>query len=102
MKVLPSVLGVILLFGIVLLIVNLSVTNYGLPTAGAIVTLVAGGLTLLGPCWRSPPEETDPRDGEPMIDVGSKLPALGFGEEGAVQVVPVQRAYHSRSLDPKD
>jgi membrane protein implicated in regulation of membrane protease activity len=103
MKVLPSVLGVILiLFGLVLLIVNLSVTNHGLPTAGAIVTLLAGSLTLLGLCWRSSPEETDPRDGEPMIDVGSKLTVLGFGEEGTVQVVPVQRDYHGRSLDPKD
>jgi membrane-bound ClpP family serine protease len=51
MMVIPSVLGLILiLFGIVLFIVNLNVTNHGLPTAGAIVTLLAGSLTLLGPC----------------------------------------------------
>src|SRR5215210_4572244 len=45
------------------------------------------------------PEETDPRDSEPMIGVGSKVTVLGFGDGGVVQVVPVQRDYHSRSLD---
>ena len=48
------------------------------------------------------PEETDPRDAEPMIDVGSKVTVLGFGEEGMVQVVPVHRDYPSRSLDSQD
>lgn len=48
------------------------------------------------------PEETDPRDGEPMIEVGGKVTVVGFGEGGTVQVVPVDRAYHSRSLDLKD
>jgi membrane-bound serine protease (ClpP class) len=176
MLVIPPTIGVILiLVGIVLFIVDLSVTNHGLPTAGGIVTLLAGGLALLGagvpysgvllgaivvvamlmggvlfgvlgslrslrgkPAitgkegmigevgtvrspvgvestgwifvhgerWRAvlafAPEETDPRDAEPMIDVGSKVTVLGFGEEGTVQVVPVQRDYHSRSLDSKD
>jgi membrane-bound ClpP family serine protease len=175
MMVIPPTLGVILiLIGIVLFIVDLSVTNHGLPTAGAIVTLLAGGLALFGagvpysgvllgalvvvamlmggllfgilgsvralkgrPAFtgkegmigkvgivRSPvgvdsvgwvfvhgerwravlafvPEETDPRNGEPMIDVGSKVRVVGFGEEGAVQVIPVERADHSRSLDLK-
>jgi membrane-bound serine protease (ClpP class) len=176
MLVIPPTIGVILiLVGIVLFIVDLSVTNHGLPTAGGIVTLLAGGLALLGagvpysgvllgaivvvamlmggvlfgvlgslrslrgkPAitgkegmigevgtvrspvgvestgwifvhgerWRAvlafAPEETDPREGEPMIDVGSKVTVLGFGEEGTVQVVPVQRDYPSRSLDSKD
>jgi membrane-bound ClpP family serine protease len=35
-------------------------------------------------------EEADPRDGEPMIGVGSKVTVLGFGDGGVVQVVPVQ------------
>ena len=49
MMVIPPTLGVILiLIGIVLFIVDLSVTNHGLPTAGAIVTLLAGGLALFG------------------------------------------------------
>ena len=48
------------------------------------------------------PEETDPRDGEPMIGVGSKVTVVGFDEGGTVQVVPVQRDYyHNRSLDMK-
>src|ERR671916_355433 len=43
------VIGVILiLVGIVLFIVDLNVTNHGLLTAGGIVTLLAGGLVLLG------------------------------------------------------
>src|SRR5215208_1044265 len=49
MLVIPPAIGVILiLVGIVLFIVDLSVTNYGLPTAGGILTLLAGGLALLG------------------------------------------------------
>src|SRR5215217_6511235 len=176
MLLIPPATGVILiLFGIVLFIVDLSVTNHGLPTAGGIFTLLAGGLALLGagvpysgvllgalvvvamlmggvlfgvlgslrslrgkPAitgkegmigevgtvrspvgvnssgwvfvhgerWRAmlafAPEETEPRDGEPMIGVGSKVTVLGFGEEGTVQVVPVHRDYPSRSLDSKD
>src|SRR5215218_8430635 len=49
MMVIPPEVGVILiLVGIILFIVDLSVTNHGLPTAGGIVTLLAGGLALLG------------------------------------------------------
>ena len=49
MLVIPPAIGVILiLFGIVLFIIDLSVTNHGLPTAGGIVALLAGGLALLG------------------------------------------------------
>jgi membrane-bound serine protease (ClpP class) len=49
MLVIPPTIGVILiLVGIVLFIVDLSVTNHGLPTAGGILTLLAGGLALLG------------------------------------------------------
>src|SRR5215218_6697094 len=49
MMVIPPAIGVILiLVGIVLFIVDLSVTNHGLPTAGGILTLLAGGLALLG------------------------------------------------------
>ena len=175
MLVIPPAIGVILiLVGIVLFIVDLSVTNHGLLTAGGIVTLLAGGLALLGAgvpysgvllgalvvvamlmggvlfgvlgalraskgrpaltgkegmigevgTVRSPvgvrssgwifvhgelwqavlafaPEETDRRDGEPMIGLGSKVTVVGFGEGGTVQVVSVQRDYHSQSLDSK-
>jgi membrane-bound ClpP family serine protease len=176
MMVMPPAIGVILiLIGIVLFIVDLSVTNHGLLTAGGILTLLAGGLALLGagvpysgvllgvlvvvamlmggvlfgvlgslrslrgkPAitgkegmigevgtvrspvgvestgwifvhgerWRAvlafAPEETDPRDSEPMIGVGSKVTVLGFGDGGVVQVVPVQGDFPSRSLDSKD
>jgi membrane-bound serine protease (ClpP class) len=175
MLVIPPTLGVILILtGIVLFIVDLSVTNHGLPTAGSIVTLLAGGLALLGAGvpysgvllgvlvvvamlmggvlfgvlgslrslrgskaltgkegmigevgtvrspvgvestgwvfvhgerWRAvlafAPEETDPRDSEPMIGVGRKVRVVGFGEGGTMQVIPVQRDYRNRSLDTK-
>jgi membrane-bound ClpP family serine protease len=49
MMVIPPAIGVILiLVGIALFIVDLSVTNHGLLTAGGIVTLLAGGLALFG------------------------------------------------------
>jgi membrane-bound serine protease (ClpP class) len=49
MLVIPPAIGVILiLVGIALFVVDLSVTNHGLLTAGGIVTLLAGGLALLG------------------------------------------------------
>src|SRR5215204_2675229 len=176
MLVIPPTIGVILiLIGIALFIADLHVISHGLLTAGGIVTLLAGGLALLGAGvpysgvllgalvvvamlmggvlfgvlgslrslrgskaltgkegmigemgtvrspvgvdtsgwvfvhgerWRAvlafAPEETDPRDGEPMIDVGSKVTVLGFGDGGVVQVVPVHRDYPSRSLDSQD
>ena len=175
MMAIPPVIGVILiLVGIALFIVDLSVTNHGLLTAGGIATLLAGGLVLLGAGvpysgvlfgavavaamlmggvlfgvlgssrvlggrsaltgkegmigevgtvrslvgvnssgwvfvhgerWRAvlafAPEETDPREGEPVIGVGRKVTVVGFGEEGTVQVIPVERDYHNRSLDLK-
>ena len=49
MLVIPPTIGVVLiLIGIVLFIVDLSVTNHGLLTAAGIVTLLAGGLALFG------------------------------------------------------
>ena len=175
MLVIPSAIGVILiLVGIALFIADLHVISHGLLTVGSIITLLAGGLALLGAgvpysgvllgvlvvvamlmggvlfgvlgslrslrgskaltgkegmlgevgtvrspvgvsssgwvfvhgeLWRAvlafASEEIDPRDGEPMIDVGSKVSVMGFGEVGTVQVVPVQRDYHNRSLDLK-
>ena len=173
--VIPTAIGaLLLLIGLVLFVVDLSVTNHGLPTAGGIVTLLTGGLALLwagvpysgvllgavvvvamlmggvlfgvlgssrvlggrsaltgkegmigevgtvrslvgvnssgwvfvhGELWRAElafaPEETDPREGEPVIGVGRKVTVVGFGEEGTVQVIPVERNYHNRSLDLK-
>ena len=175
MLVIPPTIGVILiLIGIALFIADLHVISHGLLTAGGIVTLLAGGLALLGAgvpysgvllgalvvvamlmggvlfgvlgslralgrrpaltgkegmigevgtvrsplgvsssgwvfvhgeLWRAvlafAPEETDPRDGEPIIEVGSKVTVVGFDEGGTVQVVSVERDYHNRSLDLK-
>src|SRR5829696_7165843 len=64
-----------------------------------------GWIFVHGERWKAvlafAPEETDPRDGEPMIDVGSKVTVVGFGDGGVVQVVPVQMDFPSRSLDSK-
>src|SRR3712207_553943 len=47
--VIPPAVGVVLvLVGLALFLTDLKVTNHGLPTAGAILSLVAGGLALLG------------------------------------------------------
>jgi len=172
MVIAPTTGVILILFGLALFIVDLSVTNHGLLTAGGILTLLAGGLALLGagvpysgvllgaivvvamlmggvlfgllgslrslrgkPAltgmegmigemgtvrspvgvestgwifvhgerWRAvlafAPEETDPRDAEPMIDVGSKVTVVGFGEGGVVQVVPLQVPGRGRYLD---
>jgi membrane-bound serine protease (ClpP class) len=49
MMAIPPTIGVALvLVGLVLFLVDLNVTNHGLPTAGAILALLAGGLVLLG------------------------------------------------------
>src|SRR5829696_2584182 len=171
MLVIPPLIGVILiLIGIVFFIVDLSVTNHGLPTAGGILTLLAGGLALLGagvpysgvllgaivvvamlmggvllgllgslrslggkPAltgkegmigevgtvrrpvgvsssgwifvhgerWRAVLAFAPEGDGEPTMGMGRKVRVVGFGEEGVVQVIPVERDYHSRSLDMK-
>jgi membrane-bound serine protease (ClpP class) len=45
---LPAVGVVLVVIGLALFIVDVSVTNHGLLTAGAILTLLAGGLALLG------------------------------------------------------
>jgi membrane-bound serine protease (ClpP class) len=49
MTAIPPAIGVVLvLVGLALFLVDLNVTNHGLPTAGAILALLAGGLVLLG------------------------------------------------------
>jgi len=65
-----------------------------------------GWVFVHGERWRAvmafAPKETDPRDSEPMIGVGRKVTVVGFGEGGTVQVIPVERAYRSWSVDVKD
>jgi len=47
MVILPAIGVVLVLVGFVLFLVDLNVTNHGLPTAGAILALLGGGLVLL-------------------------------------------------------
>jgi membrane-bound ClpP family serine protease len=174
MMAITSALGAILiLFGIALFIVDVSITNHGLLTAGAslcyspearrssgrafptrascsalvVVAKLMGGVLfgvlgslrslrgkpaltgkegmigevgivrsplgvestgwvfVHGERWRAvlalAPEETDPRDGEPPKNAGSKVRVVGFGEGGTVHVVSAERGYLSRSLDSK-
>jgi membrane-bound serine protease (ClpP class) len=173
MMVIPPLIGLILiLLGIVLFIVDLSVTNHGILTAAGIVTLLAGGLALLGAgvpysgvllgavvvvamlmggvlvgllgslgglrgraaltgkegmigevgsvrrqvgvntwgwifvhgeLWRAElafaPEQSGTRETEPIIEVGSKVRVVGFGEGGVVQVVPIASPGRGRDLE---
>jgi membrane-bound serine protease (ClpP class) len=175
MMAIPPAIGVTLvLVGLALFLVDLNVTNHGLPTAGAILALLAGGLVLLGagvpysgvllgaivvvsmlmggvlfgvlrslrslrgrPAitgkegmigevgtvkspvgvnsegwvfvhgerWRAvlafAPEETDPRDGDAVVEVGRKVAVVGFGDGSVVQVVPVEGPQYHRTLDSK-
>jgi membrane-bound serine protease (ClpP class) len=48
MAISPAIGVVLVLVGLALFLVDLSVTNHGLPTAGAILALLAGGLALFG------------------------------------------------------
>jgi membrane-bound serine protease (ClpP class) len=47
MVTLPIIGVVLVVIGLALFLVDLNVTNHGLPTAGAILALLAGGLVLL-------------------------------------------------------
>jgi membrane-bound serine protease (ClpP class) len=168
----PTIGVILILIGILLFIVDLSVTNHGLLIAGGIVTLLAGGLVLLGAgvpyagvllgavvvaailmggvlfgvlgslrlrgrrpaltgkegmigevgtvrstvgvnssgwvfvhgeLWRAElafaPEETDPGDTVPVVEVGRKVRVMGFGEGGVVQVVPIELPGRGRDFD---
>jgi len=171
--VIPPTIGLVLvLIGIALFLIDLTVVNHGLPTAGAMLSLVFGGLALLGagvpysgvllgvlvavamlmggflfgvlgslraskgmPAitgregmigevgtvrspvgvesagwvfvhgerWRAvlafAPEETDSRDREAVVEVGSKVAVVGFADGGVVQVVPVELPRRTRDLD---
>ena len=66
----------------------------------------AGWVFVHGERWRAvlafAPEETDPRNGEPMVGVGRKVTVVGFGEGGTVEVVPAHGAHDHGSVDSKD
>jgi membrane-bound ClpP family serine protease len=63
----------------------------------------SGWVFVHGELWRAElafaPEETDPRESEPMIGEGSKVSVVGFGEGGVVQVVPIGLPGRGRDLD---
>src|SRR5215217_4812794 len=62
-----------------------------------------GWIFVHGELWRAvlafAPEETHPREGEPMIGVGSKVTVVGFDEGGVMQVVPIELPGRGRDLD---
>ncbi|MCA1687638.1 MAG: hypothetical protein LC714_03355, partial [Actinobacteria bacterium] len=62
-----------------------------------------GWVFVHGERWRAvlafAPEDTDPRDREAVVEVGSKVAVIGFGDGGVVQVVPIELAGRGRDLD---
>jgi membrane-bound serine protease (ClpP class) len=171
MVTLPIIGVVLVVVGLALFIVDLNVTNHGLPTAGAIASLLAGGLVLLaagvpyagvvlgalgvlavlmggvllgvlrssralrgrpaitgkegmigevgtvrspvglhsegwvfvhGERWRAVlafvPEETSPREGGAVVEVGRKVAVIGFGDGGVLHVVPIGLPGRDRDL----
>jgi membrane-bound ClpP family serine protease len=66
----------------------------------------AGWVFVHGERWRAvlafAPEGADPREGERMIGMGSKVTVVGFGQGSTVQVVPAQKAHDHGSVDSKD
>jgi membrane-bound serine protease (ClpP class) len=62
-----------------------------------------GWVFVHGELWRAvlafAPEETGPRESEPMIGVGRKVSVVGFGEGGVVQVLPIELPGRGRDLD---
>ena len=62
-----------------------------------------GWIFVHGERWRAllafVPEETDPQEGEPVVGAGRKVRVVGFGEGGAMQVVPTRPPGSSRDLD---
>jgi membrane-bound ClpP family serine protease len=62
----------------------------------------SGWVFVHGERWRAvlafAPEQTDPRESEPMIGVGRKVSVVGFGDGGVVQVVPIELPGSGRYL----
>ena len=62
-----------------------------------------GWVFVHGERWRAllafVPENTEPKDREPAVPAGRKVRVVGFGEEGALQVMPTRPPGSSRDLD---
>jgi len=63
----------------------------------------SGWIFVHGELWRAElafaPEESDPRESEPVIGMGSKVRVVGFAEGGIVQVVPTQLPARGQDLE---
>ena len=63
----------------------------------------SGWVLVYGELWRAvlafAPEKTDPRESKPVIDVGSKVSVVDFGEGGVMQEVPTSLPYRGRERD---
>ncbi len=62
-----------------------------------------GWVFVHGERWRAvlafAPEETGPQDHDVVVEVGSKVAVIGFGDGGVVQVVPIELPGRGRDLD---
>ena len=62
-----------------------------------------GWVFVHGELWRAllafVSEDTGTQEGEPVLAAGRKVRVVGFGEEGALQVVPTKSPGGSRELD---
>ena len=62
-----------------------------------------GWIFVHGELWRAvlafAPEETDPRESEPVVEVGSKVTVVGFGDGGVMHVVPIELPGRGRDID---
>jgi membrane-bound ClpP family serine protease len=63
----------------------------------------SGWIFVHGELWRAElafaPEESDPRESEPVIGMGSKVRVVGFAEGGIVQVVPTELPARGQDLE---
>jgi membrane-bound ClpP family serine protease len=172
MAISPAIGVVLVVVGLALFLVDLNVTNHGLPTAAAILALLAGGLVLLGAgvpysgvllgavvvvsmvmgavlvgivgslrglkrrpaltgiegmigevgtvkspirvtsegwvfvhgeLWRAvlafAPEEANPEESDPVLEIGRKVAVVGFGGGSVLQVVPIELPGRVPDLD---
>ena len=76
MAISPAIGVVLVLVGLALFLVDLSVTNHGLPTAGAIVALLAGGMALV--VAGVPYSGAGPYRDEPQVSLGLAPGRAGF------------------------
>jgi membrane-bound ClpP family serine protease len=62
----------------------------------------SGWVFVHGELWRAElafePEATDPRESEPLVEVGRKVRVVGFGDGGVLQVVPRELPGRGRDI----